>query len=481
MRTKQTVKFPLSKVAETKVRVDYKTHHNLQKNASMESVYRNLGIFNQAHAYHAMVDLYNQRIEQENSVITQQRRIIKEEKSNVKKENKNHFTQLSYSDAFETINKQKSSQKIISNIFTKKIIKTRQNITASQSTFKSYETFTIPCYDGWYQDKMRKILKSIGHGTEGTIPIEMCKKDVVRYAKQTLKYTENFMTESFRKYHNVRVYCTMNYKCYDEREDTDDEKAHFIFKRNIGRVDITNFKEFQKYYVNGMINGFNEAMGKDYVICYGIDIVDVNIVKYNPLAWSGSSYTALPKIIYDTKAVINIKNIDQKCFLYSLIASRHTPKDHAERVTHYQKETLMSEFKYKDADFPMPLSKIPFFEKRNNVTIHVYTVEEDDKTRISLYRSKADHKEIINLFYYNNHYSLIKNWSRFTGSDKQHVCPNCFWKYSNTECFNKHLINCHNLNENGSLVKMPSDSIVRNKKTGKDFTVKSQTFFNDYK
>jgi Zn-dependent metalloprotease len=123
----------------------------------MESVYRNLGIFNQAHAYHAMVDLYNQRIEQENSVITQQRRIIKEEKSNVKKENKNHFTQLSYSDAFETINKQKSSQKIISNLFTKKIIKTRQNITASQSTFKSYETFTIPCYDGWYQDKMRKI------------------------------------------------------------------------------------------------------------------------------------------------------------------------------------------------------------------------------------------------------------------------------------------------------------------------------------
>ena len=109
MRTKQTVKFPLSKVGETKVRVDYKTHHNLHKNASMESVYRNLGKFNQVHAYHEMVDLYNQRIELENSVITQKRRIDKEVKNNVKRENKNHFTQLSYSDAFETINKQKSS------------------------------------------------------------------------------------------------------------------------------------------------------------------------------------------------------------------------------------------------------------------------------------------------------------------------------------------------------------------------------------
>lgn len=34
----------------------------------METIYRNLGIFNKSQAYGAMVDLYNQRIETENNV-----------------------------------------------------------------------------------------------------------------------------------------------------------------------------------------------------------------------------------------------------------------------------------------------------------------------------------------------------------------------------------------------------------------------------
>ena len=325
MRVQQLVTYPLSKASESKVRIDYKVHNGLAKNCSMESVFRNLGIFNKTQANLAMVDLYNRRIQSENVKLLNQRKVVKETKNGLKKETKNNFTQLSYSDAFEITNKQQASRKIINKIFSRKVIEKRQNIVSSESTFKSYETYTIPCYDSWYQKNMKNIIISLGYGMEDTDYIEIHKKDVVRYAKQTLQYTEIFMKKSFQKYRNIRVYCTINFKCYDKRKDPNEGDYLFLFKKNIGRVDINTFDEFKKYYINGIIEGFNEAMGRDYIVCYGIDTIDVNVLKYNPLAWSGSSYTALPKIIYDTKSVINIKNIDQKCFLYSLIASRYTP------------------------------------------------------------------------------------------------------------------------------------------------------------
>lgn len=80
-RVTKQVTFPLSAATEAKIRVDYKARNGLAKNSTMESVYRNLGIFNKAQAYGAMADLYNQRIEQENSAIVTQRKVVKNEKA----------------------------------------------------------------------------------------------------------------------------------------------------------------------------------------------------------------------------------------------------------------------------------------------------------------------------------------------------------------------------------------------------------------
>ena len=86
MRVQKSVSFPLSKAIESKIRIDYKTHNGLAKNANMEAVYRNLGIFNKGHAYAAMVDLYNRRIQTENNVIVEQRRVVKNENAKAKRQ-----------------------------------------------------------------------------------------------------------------------------------------------------------------------------------------------------------------------------------------------------------------------------------------------------------------------------------------------------------------------------------------------------------
>ena len=86
MRVQKSVSFPLSKAIESKIRIDYKTHNGLAKNANMEAVYRNLGIFNKGHAYAAMVDLYNRRIQTENSKFIEDRTVVKNEKAKAKRQ-----------------------------------------------------------------------------------------------------------------------------------------------------------------------------------------------------------------------------------------------------------------------------------------------------------------------------------------------------------------------------------------------------------
>ena len=86
MRISKSITFPHSKSAESKVRIDCKVHNGLGKNVSMESIYRNLGIFNKAHAYAAMVDLYNQRIQTENVKIIQDRKVLRNEKAKAKRQ-----------------------------------------------------------------------------------------------------------------------------------------------------------------------------------------------------------------------------------------------------------------------------------------------------------------------------------------------------------------------------------------------------------
>ena len=56
--------------------------------------------------------------------------------------------------------------------------------------------------------------------------------------------------------------------------------------------------------------------------------IQIHTATYDPLM--GSSYIDLPKKIKKTKAVINIQNNDDKCFLWSVLAHLHPVKENAQ-------------------------------------------------------------------------------------------------------------------------------------------------------
>jgi len=128
-------------------------------------------------------------------------------------------------------------------------------------------------------------------------------------------------------------------------------------------------------------NEFHSAITKeiDDVVLRGsgfslqcIDTFTLAIARYQPLG--GSSFIQLPPFIANKKAIINIKNEDNKCFMWSVLAKLYPADKNAERVSKY--EQYADELQFGEIKFPVKIDDIPIFESLNDVSVNVYAHDE---------------------------------------------------------------------------------------------------------
>ena len=147
--------------------------------------------------------------------------------------------------------------------------------------------------------------------------------------------------------------------------------------------------------------------------------LEIHTIEYNPT--KGSSYIPLPDWISNKKAIVNIQNKDEKCFLWSILRYLH-PKERDE-----YKLTGLKEYEFslntKGITFPMKIKDITKFEKLNPELpgINVFSVDEN-KNFYPLRMAERDCLNTIDLFLYEedgvSHYSLIKNFNRLIKTQK---------------------------------------------------------------
>ena len=87
--------------------------------------------------------------------------------------------------------------------------------------------------------------------------------------------------------------------------------------------------------------------------------IEVHTATLSPL--EASSYIELSKKVKRTKAVLNIKNEDNMCFIWSVLAHRHPMDMNANRVNQYQ--PFLHQLNGEGMGFPTPVHQIPDFEK----------------------------------------------------------------------------------------------------------------------
>ena len=99
----------------------------------------------------------------------------------------------------------------------------------------------------------------------------------------------------------------------------------------------------------------------------------INISTYRPL--SGSSYIDLPiKLKHPRKGLINIRNNDQKYFLWCHVRHINPLKEHPGKIIEVDKKNA-KELNYDGIEFPVQEKDFSMIEAKNNICINVFGYE----------------------------------------------------------------------------------------------------------
>ena len=302
--------------------------------------------------------------------------------------------------------------------------------------------------------------KYVIKGESGLLPIEF-------FASK-----KEFLKEFLRNHRNIKVRFIL--VCLMEKKEgnaklmfTVQDKAYFNSKTHIN-IQSTDVKEILKNVIltiNGTIN-FYQQNGSGWYFKEIIHL-EIHTVNYSPM--KGSSYIPLPDWIMRKKAIVSLRNKDNKCFIWSILRYLHPRQKNDSRLADLKK--YEKDLNTKGITFPVSIKDITRFENLNPDIpgINVFSVD-DCKSFYPLRMALRDPLKTIDLFLYEEdgkyHYSLIKNFSRLfrsqiTSRTKEpiQICKRCFCHYTKEELLHKHISYCSN-NETVAVVMPPKDTML---------------------
>lgn len=176
-----------------------------------------------------------------------------------------------------------------------------------------------------------------------------------------------------------------------------------------------------------------------------ISHLEINIAKYNPLR--AGSYISLPKKIQNTKSCLNIKNEDDHCFLWSVVAHMFPSKRNPNRVSSYPHYSQI--LNINDMSFPPSFHDIKLFEENNpTISVNVYGLGNNNDVNGPLYKTQKRKMTHVNLLYINQnekrHFCLIKSFEKLVHKQitrhrsKIFLCDECFVYFDSEDKLDKH-------------------------------------------
>ena len=162
---------------------------------------------------------------------------------------------------------------------------------------------------------------------------------------------------------------------------------------------------------------------------------------------NGSSYVKIP---LRTNAILNFQNIDEYCFIWSILASLHPcNNNHPNRVSNYKQ--YFNELNIQGFNFTngFKCSDVHKFKESNNLSINIFELnfcQDQNKWRHKLIRiesSENDSDKVIDLAIYKNHYVLVNKLDVFLGDhNKKIICRQCLSSYTSENMLMKHKQKC---------------------------------------
>ena len=208
--------------------------------------------------------------------------------------------------------------------------------------------------------------------------------------------------------------------------------SHFHGKCRTALNNLDIAEGMQESYMK-IVNSFQEYCrnGSQWKLSK-IKTISLNISKYAPI--KGGTYISTPVKIHSKKAVINVKNSDDKCFMWAILSALHPVNIHSDRVSQYMKyENILN---FRNITFPVKVSDYKNFENVNNIAIMVYKYDCENGVIEPLYFTSLEQRttDPINLLLLqsgdNYHYVWIKNLNKLLADPRstnhsKAFCPYC--------------------------------------------------------
>ena len=188
---------------------------------------------------------------------------------------------------------------------------------------------------------------------------------------QLIKKFEPTLREYVRKHGGIKYHIstrclvkkTLNGKTIQENDD------FYITTFTSQIINESEIQESLKADIQYIIDDIpeRETQGSGYVF-ERVIAHEVQLAKYAPL--KGSHYKPLPESLKSKRAIINVQNKDEKCFMWAVLSALYPVPKHGDRVSKY--ERYIENHDWSMLTFPVSVNQIAKFEKRNNISIHVY-------------------------------------------------------------------------------------------------------------
>lgn len=171
----------------------------------------------------------------------------------------------------------------------------------------------------------------------------------------------------------------------DEQIDEDNHKQPKVEKQNIyihtKSVPIERYTDLYTHFMEMVLDTILSKVddvvmrGSGFTLsCINELLVQVN--KFDPLR--GSSYIKLPKVLANKHAIVNVKNRDEKCFMWAILSAIFPQVNNPQRQSCYVRYN--NHLNFSGIDFPVKVRDIDKFEKLNidiSVNVYIYDAKRD--------------------------------------------------------------------------------------------------------
>ena len=242
---------------------------------------------------------------------------------------------------------------------------------------------------------------------------------------------------------------------------------HSKIKLILEGTDLNEIYDEMKDEIGEEIQKVQEAEGSGWQFEKVIKLV-LHTTRWDPI--NAGSYIDLPEVLKNKHAIINMKNQDEKCFMWCVLRALNLINKNAERVDNDLK-SKQDTINIQGIRYPVSFRDIDRFEHLNpNISISVLGYNKEERVyplRISKC-TKRKHDIVLLLIKdgEKSHYCLVKNISALLSSQinsndhKRYFCLNCFNSFKDEDKLKEHKDYCYE-NESVNIIMPQQGTYLR--------------------